>query len=249
MTRLLNRRTRYVGKHRAEEISPPRGRRGRHAAARPAAAPATPGARRAELAAPRGTAATRPRWRRRAPYAAAGLLALTGAVTGDLANAGRARPAPLAPLAAPAPAPAAQRIRPAAARPVVLRVAPTRPAPRASRATRTTRTRTVVVYGATYRGRATWYGPGFAGRRTASGEVFRPRSELTAAHRWLPFGTRLRVCRAGRCVIVRINDRGPFGNAILDLSQLAAERLGMIRAGIAPVTATVVTTRVVRSAA
>jgi rare lipoprotein A len=105
------------------------------------------------------------------------------------------------------------------------------------------------VAGAVYRGRATWYGPGFAGRRTASGEVFRPHSELTAAHRWLPFGTRLRVCRGDRCVVVRVNDRGPYGNAILDLSQLAAERLGMVQAGIVPVTATVLTTRVVRSAA
>jgi rare lipoprotein A len=89
------------------------------------------------------------------------------------------------------------------------------------------------------RGRATWYGPGFAGRTTASGETYDPDHALTAAHRWLPFGTLLRVCRGPRCVVVRVNDRGPYGAAILDLSHLAAERLGMVRAGIVPVTATV----------
>ena len=271
MARLLNRR-RYVGKHRAEETAAPR--RARHGARatagsdrravtrsdrraatrsdrRAAARHADPAPRRLsrlardERRAARTphSAATHPRWRRRAPYAAAGLLALSGAVSADLGRA--SRPATRAPLAAPAAAPAAQRIRPAAVRPAALRVVPSA-TPRASRATRS---RTVLVYGATYRGRATWYGPGFAGRRTASGEVFRPYSELTAAHRWLPFGTRLRVCRSGRCVVVRVNDRGPFGDAMLDLSHLAAERLGMVRAGIAPVTATVVTERVVRSAA
>jgi rare lipoprotein A len=126
--------------------------------------------------------------------------------------------------------------RPAIARPAGVRAQP-RPAtrPAARPAARASRSRVTVL-----RGRATWYGPGFAGRRTASGEVFHPYTELTAAHRSLPFGTRLRVCRRDRCVVVRVNDRGPYGNAILDLSRLAAERLGMVDAGIVSVTATVV---------
>ena len=76
---------------------------------------------------------------------------------------------------------------------------------------------------------ATYYGQEFAGRRTASGEKFNP-SAMTAAHRTLPFGTRVRVTnsRNGRSIIVRINDRGPFvkGRAI-DLSSGAARAIGM----------------------
>ena len=76
---------------------------------------------------------------------------------------------------------------------------------------------------------ATYYGQEFAGHRTASGETFNPNA-LTAAHRTLPFGTRVRVTnsRNGRSVIVRINDRGPFakGRAI-DLSSAAAQAIGM----------------------
>src|SRR3712207_3055842 len=61
------------------------------------------------------------------------------------------------------------------------------------------------------RGAASWYGPGFHGRRTANGERFNTRA-MTAAHRTLPFGSRVRVTneRTGRSVVVRINDRGPF---------------------------------------
>ena len=79
------------------------------------------------------------------------------------------------------------------------------------------------------RGVATWYGPGFAGRRTASGERFNPQA-MTAAHRTLPFGTRVTVTneRTGRSVIVRINDRGPFGHGrVIDLSKGSAEALGI----------------------
>lgn len=86
-------------------------------------------------------------------------------------------------------------------------------------------------------GVASWYGPGFAGRPTASGEIFDP-GELTAAHRTLPFGTWLRVIHVdnGREVVVRVNDRGPFiRGRILDLSEEAARRLGMIRDGLARV--------------
>jgi rare lipoprotein A len=87
------------------------------------------------------------------------------------------------------------------------------------------------------RGLASWYGEKFHGRRTASGERF-DMNELTAAHPSLPFGTRLRVRnpRNGREVEVRINDRGPFtGGRIIDLSRAAAEAIGLIQAGVAPV--------------
>ena len=86
-------------------------------------------------------------------------------------------------------------------------------------------------------GTASWYGPGFHGRRTASGEKFN-QNALTAAHRSLPFGTKVRVTnmRNGRSVIVRINDRGPFsGGRIIDLSRGAARAIGMVSSGTAPV--------------
>jgi rare lipoprotein A len=87
------------------------------------------------------------------------------------------------------------------------------------------------------RGWASWYGPGFQGQRTASGEPFNPRA-LTAAHRTLPFGTRVRVTnlRNGQTVVVRINDRGPHvpGREI-DLSAGAAQALGLLPMGAAPV--------------
>lgn len=79
-------------------------------------------------------------------------------------------------------------------------------------------------------GRASWYA---LGSRTASGERMNP-SAMTAAHRTLPFGTRLRVTNQdnGRSVVVRINDRGPFiRGRILDLSKGAAQRLGFVGAG------------------
>jgi len=84
---------------------------------------------------------------------------------------------------------------------------------------------------------ASWYGPGFHGRRTASGQVF-DQKRLTAAHKTLPFGTKLRVTnlRNGRSVLVTVNDRGPFvRNRQLDLSRGAAQRLDLIRRGTAPV--------------
>jgi rare lipoprotein A len=82
-------------------------------------------------------------------------------------------------------------------------------------------------------GMASFYGSELAGRRTASGERFNP-ADLTAAHRTLPFGTRIRVTNPGngQSVVVRINDRGPFhGNRLIDLSREAAERIGLVRAG------------------
>ncbi len=82
-------------------------------------------------------------------------------------------------------------------------------------------------------GEASYYGPGLEGRPTASGETFDP-TELTAAHRTLPFGTRLRVTNTenGRSVIVRVNDRGPYAkDRLIDLSEAAAGRIGMLDDG------------------
>lgn len=79
------------------------------------------------------------------------------------------------------------------------------------------------------RGIASWYGPGFHGRKTANGETY-DMHQLTAAHRTLPLGSvvQVRSLTNGRTVTVRINDRGPFvRNRILDLSQAAAQALGM----------------------
>ena len=86
-------------------------------------------------------------------------------------------------------------------------------------------------------GIAAWYGAQYAGRPTASGAIFDP-GKLTAAHRTLPFGTRVRVTNRdnGRSVTVTINDRGPFTpGRVIDLSEAAARKIDMIRAGIAPV--------------
>jgi rare lipoprotein A len=78
-------------------------------------------------------------------------------------------------------------------------------------------------------GVASWYGPGFHGRRTASGERFNTH-DLTAAHRTLPFGSRVTVVneKTGRSVVVRINDRGPYAHGrVIDLSQAAAKAIGV----------------------
>lgn len=82
-------------------------------------------------------------------------------------------------------------------------------------------------------GDASFYGNELAGNRTASGEVFDPE-RLTAAHRTLPLGSRVRVTNVGNgeSVIVRINDRGPFhGNRVIDLSKAAARTIGLIQSG------------------
>lgn len=82
-------------------------------------------------------------------------------------------------------------------------------------------------------GTASYYGRQFDGRRTASGERF-DMDAFTAAHRTLPFGTKVRVTNPdnGRSVVVRINDRGPFhGGRMIDLSQAAAQRLGLVARG------------------
>lgn len=84
-------------------------------------------------------------------------------------------------------------------------------------------------------GKASWYGPGFHGRRTASGEIY-DESAMTAAHKSLPLGSRARVTNLmnGSSVEVRINDRGPFiAGRIIDLSRAAARALGILEAGVA----------------
>lgn len=84
------------------------------------------------------------------------------------------------------------------------------------------------------RGTASWYGPGFAGRRTASGETFNPGA-MTAAHRHLPFGARVKVVNnaTGQSVVVRINDRGPFiRGRIIDLARAPAGLIGLTGAGV-----------------
>lgn len=93
--------------------------------------------------------------------------------------------------------------------------------------------------GTVIKGSASFYGggDGLDGCPTASGEIF-DASALTAAHRELPFGTRVKVTclNTGKSVVVRINDRGPFNcNLILDLSRAAAEEIGLTSYGIGPV--------------
>ncbi|MFQ5894849.1 MAG: septal ring lytic transglycosylase RlpA family protein [Nitrospinota bacterium] len=109
-------------------------------------------------------------------------------------------------------------------------------------------TRAYTVGGVTYfplrsakgfrqEGIASWYGFGFALRRTASGELYNPY-KLTAAHKTLPMTTRVRVTNLenGRSVVVRINDRGPFvAGRIIDLSYAAAGKLGFRKKGTARV--------------
>lgn len=73
---------------------------------------------------------------------------------------------------------------------------------------------------------ASWYGPGFHGKKTASGEIFN-QNDMTAAHKTLPFGTIVKVTYKGKSVKVRINDRGPFiRGRTIDLSKAAAQKIG-----------------------
>lgn len=91
-------------------------------------------------------------------------------------------------------------------------------------------------------GSASWYGPGFHGRQTASGETF-DQNASTCAHRTLDFGTVVRVRNLdnGRSATCRVSDRGPFVKGrVLDVSRAVAARLGMIRAGTAHVRITVI---------
>ncbi|MBT3181444.1 MAG: septal ring lytic transglycosylase RlpA family protein [Deltaproteobacteria bacterium] len=93
-------------------------------------------------------------------------------------------------------------------------------------------------------GKASWYGPGFAGRKTANGERFNPNA-MTAAHKTLPMNTTVRVTniKNGKTVVVRINDRGPFiRGRIIDLSKAAAKKIDMIGHGTSTVKLEALTT-------
>jgi rare lipoprotein A len=93
--------------------------------------------------------------------------------------------------------------------------------------------------GRSFSGRASFYG-NESGSRTASGQRFN-QNAMTAAHRSLPFGTKLRVTHRGQSIIVTINDRGPFiKGRVLDLSTGAARAIGLTGAGVGQVTAEVV---------
>ena len=84
------------------------------------------------------------------------------------------------------------------------------------------------------RGQASWYGPGFHGKKTASGEIF-DQARLTAAHKTLPLGTKAKVTNLenGNTVEVEINDRGPYvGERVIDLSRAAANALGFVESGL-----------------
>lgn len=92
------------------------------------------------------------------------------------------------------------------------------------------------------KGEASYYGPGFHGKQTASGEIF-DQDDYTCAHKSLPFGTKLKVVRVdnGSSVVVRVNDRGPYVDGrILDLSVAAGKKIGLDKVGHAEVVATVV---------
>lgn len=96
--------------------------------------------------------------------------------------------------------------------------------------------------GTVVEGVASWYGPGFHGRRTASGEVY-DQDGLTAAHYDWAFGTRVEVTllSTGRSVLVRVNDRfPPFKGRLIDLSRGAARRIGLVGPGIGQVRVEVV---------
>lgn len=85
---------------------------------------------------------------------------------------------------------------------------------------------------------ASWYGLPYHGNRTASGEIYNMNS-MTAAHRTLPFGSKVRVCNTSnrRCINVRINDRGPFvHDRDIDLSRAAADAIGLRSKGVGQVT-------------
>lgn len=110
------------------------------------------------------------------------------------------------------------------------------------RVTSASRVQKKAQIGYTFSGDASYYGKGFDGKKTASGEIF-DRNAMTCAHRSLPFGTKLKVVRVktGASVVVRVNDRGPYAKRrVLDLSEAAGKVLGLDKAGHAQVTATVI---------
>jgi rare lipoprotein A len=103
----------------------------------------------------------------------------------------------------------------------------------------------VISVGATLMLLASYYGPGFNGNLTASGTRFNSNAS-TAAHKSLPFGTKLRVCYVG-CEVVTITDRGPFiGGRDLDLSEGTARRIGLHHSGVGQVEVTRLNKQVIR---
>jgi rare lipoprotein A len=95
----------------------------------------------------------------------------------------------------------------------------------------------LVATGEAFEGRASWYGPGFDGRPTASGAIY-DQEGWTVAHRTLPLGTILLISRGDRSVVALVNDRGPYvGGRVLDLSHGVANHLGTVQAGVAHVRA------------
>ncbi|MGF6148840.1 RlpA-like protein precursor [Kingella potus] len=149
-----------------------------------------------------------------------------------------APPAAAAPRAAAAAASAAQQ---AAAAPAAKKSSASQTAAKkntkADRAAKSDKAKSDKAAKFSQTGKASWYGPGFHGRKTANGERF-DMNTLTAAHRTLPISSRVRVTNLanGKSVVVRINDRGPYhGNRVLDLSKAAAQELGFIRTGTAQV--------------
>lgn len=94
-----------------------------------------------------------------------------------------------------------------------------------------------AAVGSKFTGEASYYADKYHGRMTANGEIF-DMNKISAAHKTLPFGTKLKVTNIsnGKTVTVKINDRGPFvGGRIIDLSKAAAERIGMIESGVTKV--------------
>lgn len=86
-------------------------------------------------------------------------------------------------------------------------------------------------------GTASWYGPGFHGKKTANGEIYN-QNAMTAAHKTLPLSTKIKVTNLenNKTVYLRVNDRGPYhGNRILDLSKRAAQELGVLGKGTAKI--------------
>lgn len=111
-----------------------------------------------------------------------------------------------------------------------------------TRVTKSSRVQKKAEIGYTFSGDASYYGEGFDGKKTASGEIF-DSDDFTCAHRTLPFGTKLKVTRikTGASVVVRVNDRGPYAKKrVLDLSEAAGKALGLDKAGHAQVKAVVV---------
>ncbi len=173
--------------------------------------------------------------RRQIARAAATTLALAGAMGAGHAETAAELPVALAaPTAIGAAAPAAgARFVPSAPAEIAASLARQAPAPVVTHALDIAATPGAPAAEQLGRGVASFYARSLAGRPTASGERFDPAA-LTAAHRTLPFGSLVRVTnpRNGRTVVVRINDRGPFSRGrTIDLSPLAAERIGLVAAG------------------